>query len=612
MGVSRVREGNLTQLSRMVDRIAICCCIAALLTTGCIRKKKKPGAESAVPVESATATGGRAATPGPAAPGRAPGQPVATAEGAAIAELPVIDDCPRSLGGNEKVARTIRKECGPITITRSYFVNGSLTLEAGVVLKFQDRADLRVGMDGPAKLFVRGTASDPVIMTSAGDAFPGAWQGVELLGGARSSQISGLVIENAGQDNLTGALNISAGNVTLVGSTIRNAKGFGLRIETIEPFAALSGNTFDHAGDVAIRVTAEAVGSIGTNFFGPGEYVKIEGGNVSKDARWQNPGAPYLVAGMIWIGGSNRRATLEIAAGTEFRMHDADFIVGNHNDAGFIVSGTPDRPVVFTGDEKRPGRWHGISVGNHGEARIANATISCSGTTVGTAALRLDGGTLTVTGTTFDTNLRSVDVRGGTLDFDHNRIAASGEPAMKISADLVGGLGSNNTYDSGARIEVLGGILKESATWRPQSVPYQIMDSIFLENNAALTLQPGVDLAFVRFARLEVGSQGQASLKAVGTPDRPIVLRAQLGNEMWSGVVLAGRTTSAELANVVISDTRGDAAIAIGDGVPAKLTAVRCVRCPHELYSTGCRSAVTASDVVTDGTPTNVKPVCPR
>jgi hypothetical protein len=267
---------------------------------------------------------------------------------------------------------------------------------------------------------------------------------------------------------------------------------------------------------------------------------------------------------------------------------------------------------VFTGDEKRPGRWHGISVGNHGEARIANATISCAGTTAGPAALRLDGGALTVTGTSFDTNLRSVDVRGGKLAFDHNRIAASAEPAMKISADLIGGLGSNNTFDSGARIEVLGGILKESATWRPQGPPYQVMDSIFLQNSAALTLEPGVELAFVRFARLEVGSQGEASLKAVGTPDRPIVLRAQFGNEMWSGVVLDRRTTSAELANVVISDIRGDAAITIGDGVPAKLTAVRCVRCPHELYTTGCRSAVTASDAVTDGTPLNVKPVCPK
>src|SRR5213076_203801 len=129
-----------------------------------------------------------------------------TAEGAAIAELPVIADCPRSLGGNEKVARTIRKECGPITITRSYFVDGSLTLEAGVVLKFQDRADLHVGMSGPAKLFVRGTASDPVIMTGAGDAFPGAWPGVELHPGARSSQISGLVIENAGVERWKAAL----------------------------------------------------------------------------------------------------------------------------------------------------------------------------------------------------------------------------------------------------------------------------------------------------------------------------------------------------------------------------------------------------------------------
>lgn len=589
--------------------------VLVLLASGCTKKPAGTANDqtSATTSGATGATGAAGATGSGAVPSATPA--VHTAEGEAVGALPVVDDCPRSLGGAEAVARTIKKACGPILVTREYDINGSLTLEAGSILRFQDGAELDVGYNGPAKLIIRGTESDPVVLTSAGDPAPGAWAGVRLYAGAARSQLSHVVIENAGNDR--GALYIDASSVVLKGATIRSAKDIGLRVDHHGDFTEMSGNTFDRAGKIAVTAFPRAIGALGSNKFDDGAFVQIERGAVEDSARWQNPGAPYVVVGEVDVDGKNGRATLELQAGTELRCKDAEIDVGYNSNATLVVSGTPDRPVVFTTAEDRtPGAWHGVQVYGHGEARIAGAVFSYGGGAADRGAVFLDHGTASITGTTFQGNLRAVNVgTGSTLKtFDHNTVSAGSGAALTIAADQVGALGAGNTFDKEARIEVLGGEIQSSVTWTPQTVPYEITGEISVNQRATLTLAPGIDLAFAAEQQLSIGYSSDATLKAIGTADRPIKLHAMRDDASWKGVYLYEHAFGNELAQVQLTGASGDAGIVVHRGATGKITDVACARCAAATLTSQCGARLTTAGIKAEaGTPrAEIKPDCPN
>lgn len=586
-----------------------CTCLVLLLaatTFGC--KKKGPDDKSST--GSAATTGSAGATAAGSGAGSAP---IKTAAGDAVAELPVVTDCPKSLGGAEAVARTIKKECGPVIVTREYDINGTLTLEAGAILKFQDGADLEVGYNGTAKLIVKGTPTEPVTFTSAGDAAPGAWPGVQLYEHAARSQIAGLVIENAGGDK--GALYIDAPDVSLTNSTIRNAKDIGIRVDNRGGFAQMSGNTFDKAGKLALTIFPRAAGGLGANKFDDGGFVQINPGRVEDSAKWQNPGAPYVLIGEIDVDGKNGRATLEIAAGTELRGKDAEIDIGYSSEATLVISGTADKPVVFTtAEDKTPGAWHGIWIYGKGEGRITHAAISyAGGGNDGRGAIMLDGGTASITNVAFDQNKRGVTIKGeATLKaFDQNKLSASPQPALDIIADQVGGLGAANTFDKDAHIEISHGKVKRSATWQPQGVPYEVTQELTLDDKAVLTLSPGVELAFATDQQFSVGYSSDASLKALGTADKPIKMHPVRDDVTWKGLWFYDHAVGSEVSHLEIASTAGEAAIHVENTANVKLSDVTGTKCAGAVVTSKCGATLTTSAIKAVSTPAaELKPTC--
>ena len=175
-----------------------------------------------------------AAKAGPS-PGDAPAPVDASAAGAGVAGTGRVTECPKSLGGTDKLHRVISRDCGAVPVTEDYYVDaGSLTLEAGASLSFKDGAGLYIGYYEPAQLIVQGTAEAPVVLTAAGDKAPGSWRGVSLNGHADRSAIEHLVIEYAGNDE--SALFVDAEEVSLKGLKLRESKGTGLLIgEAADP-----------------------------------------------------------------------------------------------------------------------------------------------------------------------------------------------------------------------------------------------------------------------------------------------------------------------------------------------------------------------------------------
>jgi hypothetical protein len=576
-----------------------------LLAGGCGKKK---------PLDDKAASPGSAGS-AVSAVGTGSTDPVHTAEGGEVKELPILNDCPKSLAGSEMVARTIKKACGPITITGEYDIDGSLTLEAGAVLRFQDGASLDVGYNKPAKLIVKGTPQDPVVMTSAGDAAPGAWHGVRLYNHADRSSLDGLVIENAGGDR--GALYVDGQDIAIKNSIIRNAKDIGLHIDRNGRLSELSGNTFDKAGQIAIKAYPAAIGAFGVNkFTDDGAHVQVEGGTVEDNAKWQNPGAPYVVIGEVDVDGKNGRATLEIAAGTELRFKDAELDVGYSREATLVLAGTADKPVVLTAaDDKTPGAWHGVYVYGKGEVRIANAAFSyAGGGSNDRGALYLDHATAAVTGTTFKDNKRGVVIKAGSTikAFEHNQLSASPEPAISSVANAIGGLGTGNVLDKDAHIEVTEGRIERTQTWLPQGVAYEITSELTVDDKAMLTLAPGVELAFAGDQQLSVGYGSDGTLKAAGTKEAPIKMHATRDDVTWKGVWLYGHALGSEISNAQLTGTGSDAGIVLDRGASAKLADITCTKCKNAALTSKCGATFTATNVRPGaGTPTGeLKPTC--
>ena len=591
-----------------MKKIILCAGIAAL-AVGC---KKNP-ATATLDAGSTAAV----ATPPPATGTPPSTTPPASAAGGEVGAQQQVSDCPKSLGGNEEVARTIKKECGPITVTSNYYVDGSLTLEAGAQLKIQDGVELAIGYNKAAKLIVKGTAEEPVLMTAAGDAVPGSWKGLRLYRNADRSQLVGLVVEHAGDDR--GALYIAANDVVVKGGAVRSTKEIGLFIDGEGSVSELSGMTFEKTGGAALSVMAGTVGGLGAgNKFDEGAVIEVRGGEVDKSTKWQNAGAPYQVTQDLYVQGKNNvRAVLEIQAGTELRFGDGVELAVGYASAGTLAAvGTAEKPVTFTSSsDKAPGAWPGVSLYRQGEGRFENAVFEAGG---GTDDYRggvyaQNGSTLAVKGCTFKGNRTGLSIEVGVKvkGISGSSFAGSEKKAMSIGPNDLGMVAADNKFGENERVEIQGGEVETSQTWNALPAVLEVQQDIQINKRSTLTLAPGLELRFRDGTGLGVGYSDESALKAVGTAEAPIKLhgsREEAG--AWEGITVHGTARDVVLEHVVLAHTGGAAGIHVHGAATVKATDVTCNKCAGGVITWECPSKVTNAEIKAgEGTPAaEIKP----
>ncbi len=567
--------------------------------------------------ETVKSTAGDAATAAtapsaPATPAAAAADKPKTAEGGEVSGLQLVADCPKSLSGSEEVARVIKKECGPVSVTANYTVEGTLTLEAGAVLKVFENATIMVGYAKPAKIIVKGTAADPVIMTAAGDQVAGFWTGLHLMSNASRSQIEGLVIEHAGNER--GALFIDAKDVVVKGVTIRNAKEIGLRLDGDATVAELSGSTFEKAGQHAISVPASGVGFIGAgNKLDEGALVEVRGGTVDRSAKWPNLGAPYVITENVSIDGKGARAVVEIEPGTELRFADGvELAVGYANPGGLTVNASAEKPVVFTSaGEKEPGRWKGIHGYSNGELRLAGVIVEHAGSEDRAAVWAQDGASLSLKGSTVRTNVVGLQVEDETkvAAIEGNTFTGNSTLAVALPANHVAALAADNKLE-GQKFAIRGGTVKASGTWHAfPGAQTEVTENLAVTGRAVLTLAPGVDLAFATGVEFTIGYDEIGGLKAQGTPDRPVRLHGVVDEAgAWKGVILYSNARDVLLENVILEGTGGSGGVDARDGAVAKIVSVVCKKCEEAALARVCGAKVEVGEVkAEDGTPVGDK-----
>ncbi|MBK9754134.1 MAG: hypothetical protein IPO88_11615 [Nannocystis sp.] len=572
--------------------------LVALVAVACQKPEGKP-ADGTAEKSATAATAGE--TAGKAGPANAAGEGV----DAAVR----VSECPKSLGGTDKVHRVISKDCGVVPVTEDYYVDGgSLTLEAGSSLSFKDGTGLYVGYYESAKLIVQGTAEAPVVLTAAGDKAAGVWRGVSLNEHAARSTIDGLVIEYAGNDE--SALYVAAADVSVKSSKIRDAKGTGLLIADSGTLAAFTDNELKKLGSkTAIAGPASAVGGLGAgNRFDPEAHILVRGGNLNKSATWLPAGAPLVIGGEVYVDGTEGQAAkLELTAGLELRFGEAgSLVVGYYNQAALAVKGTAEAPVTFTAHEKREaGGWGGVTVHGKGEATIEQAVFEFGGRDEANGVLAVRGGALGLKASTFRSDKAGVSVDEGSrvTAFADNKFAATPVAAL-LTANHVMALAESNAYDRDSRIKITGAAaIKGKATWQAQGVPIEWAGELYIDGE--LTLAGGVALLGQPDARLVVGYYDTAALLVKGTAAAPVTIGpADTANNSWIGISLAGKASGSSLENLVLTGASADAAIDVAGGVSATLSAVTCSKCKNAVVGWACGATVTSSQVLAaDGTP---------
>jgi hypothetical protein len=572
------------------------------LVAGC--KKKDATAPSTGSAQGGSATSGGGAAVGSG--GGAGSAAVATAAGGAVGDLPVVTDCPKSLGGSEKVARTIKKECGPIVITESLNIEGSLTLEAGVVLKFQPDTELVVGYNGTAKLIVKGgdAPDQRVVFTSNGDKAAGVWKGVMLHDGADRSSITGLDVEYAGQADGAAVTLRSAVDVTFTKSTIKHAKDRGLEARETSTFAAFTGNGFDDIGKVALAVEPSTVGSLGAgNTFAKDAFVEVHGGKIPVDATWRNVGAPYHVDEEIGVDTATTPSTLTLTDVTLVFASGSKLSVGYGTKGRLVVTG----PAVLTSLDGKPGSWGGVVVYDSGEATIDNATLSGGGADDGGGVLTAKGSAkLTLGAVTFKDNKVGLWLDDGAVFSAPKPLTFAGnERAAHVAATPFGGLSGANVYADGQIVEIAGGQIHADTTWSTQpKAAIQISDEVSVADSRTLTIAAGGTYAWKTGAKLSVGYGGTGTLKILGKADAPVTFTALGKGDQWEGVKLFDEARGVELTQLVLADVTGDGGVIAKQSTTGKLDHVSCARCAAT-FVPDCNAKIEAT-AVTAGVGTKV------
>ena len=195
---------------------------------------------------------------------------------------------------------------------------GTLTIEGGVTVLFDERTGLQVATEGYAAGLQVSGESGGVTLSASSSA---GWSGVEIGELATSVRLAGLVVRDA-----TGGVVIEGAEVTVVGLGIDGTSDAGLTLSGGARLAeGAEGVTVTHAGGYAVVAdvaTAHTLPAVASAYTGNGtDAVYLSGDEITTSVEWEDLGVPYVLAETVDVGGSaGEPAVFTVAEGTELRF----------------------------------------------------------------------------------------------------------------------------------------------------------------------------------------------------------------------------------------------------------------------------------------------------
>lgn len=273
-------------------------------------------------------------------------------------------------------------------------VQGSLKIEPGVVIEFENHAGLRVNLN--SKVFeIKGTATNPVILTGTSKQ-KGHWRGIFLTEAHNQNNlIEHTVIEYAGSQNLTEASPIYEGSLAIRGVSgttpqaltlnhveIKNGGSIGIDYHGLRKNATVSTSNLTITGNegVPVKVSAEmahifnntsSYAGNASDFFNiTPSYYEIEDQTVT----WQKLDVPYLVDGRVHV---KKDGHLTIERGVEIQFLSTGYLqvapLLPPYAASLKIQGTDDDKVLLKGHEDA--NWGGIYFGHTQEDNVIDHAV---------------------------------------------------------------------------------------------------------------------------------------------------------------------------------------------------------------------------------------------
>jgi flagellar hook assembly protein FlgD len=344
----------------------------------------------------------------------------------------------------------------PISVLGGMAVNGTLTIDPGVTVKFASPSTSLT-----ARFDATGTAAQPIVFTASSGAIPGSWGfvapqtgsrigyaqfsyggagaagSIQLVGGTdfsfdhisiQSSNGPAIYTDFIASYNsipavLTASItssNISStagdgisvdgsGTMTIADTTISGSSGRGLVVgastRVLWSDGAITGNG-DYAATLASLTSSLDVSGtviVAGNAGGQKDGVTFPGGTLSS-SRSLGP-VPWFVQAALTVPAGS---TLTIGAGATIKMANAASITVN---GVLAADGTLSNPITFTSSSAAPtpGIWSGMKFyGSAPGSRLSYATVSYAGGGSGAAAVFVQNpaglalGHLTITSSSTD------------------------------------------------------------------------------------------------------------------------------------------------------------------------------------------------------------------
>ncbi|MFC3196882.1 hypothetical protein ACFOET_04570 [Parapedobacter deserti] len=262
-------------------------------------------------------------------------------------------------------------------------VQGSLKIEPGVVIEFENHAGLMVNLD--SKVFeIKGTASEPVILTGTSKQ-QGHWRGIFLTEAHNENNlIEHAVIEYSGSQALKSTSPVYEGSLALRGVsgtppqaltlnhvTIKDGGSVGLDFHGISKNATVSTANLTITGNagVPVMVSAEMAhvfDHTSTYSGNASDFLNITTTNYEiedQEVVWQKLDVPYLVDDRVHV---KKDGHLTIEPGVEIQFLSTGYLqvaplLPPYN-ASLKIQGTDDEKVLLKGHEDA--NWGGIYFGH--------------------------------------------------------------------------------------------------------------------------------------------------------------------------------------------------------------------------------------------------------
>lgn len=298
-----------------------------------------------------------------------------------VVEPQTFEDVPRNLieSGDITESTTWVKQSIPWEVRGNLTVQGPetpvLTLEPGVMLRFNSSSWLQIGSGGGGGLVAVGTAASPIVFESTNEeGEPGSWRGIVFGRNARAGgRLVDAVVRHGGQRELDvgGCITVRGGDdadrpITIERTTVEQCEQACVAATEGEfVFTSFTGNDLRDA-PAGLHLSAAAAGSITTPQRYDGVRLnRIADSVLSRHASWSAQPVPWVVRGVVQVEGPSA-PILTINAGTEVRFDDGAMLAaGLEAPGGLVVGGSAPAPVIFTSAQSvpAPGNWHGIFLG---------------------------------------------------------------------------------------------------------------------------------------------------------------------------------------------------------------------------------------------------------